>query len=209
MAPGAIAWRLFMAVAVVLAAALALRFYHLDYGFVTWQDTGYVAGFAKALGVAGLWDVGFLPLRYYDVHTGAYTYYVNHPPLVHIALAVLFNIFGPQEWAYRSFNLLVGGVLGGVFLFRLVYERLGREVAFGALILWAFAPSTAYFERMYVMNMQALTFMIIFAFYFLRNWEGRRGFNHAGLFIAAVLGPLFDWHYNFVYVPLFLQLHYA
>lgn len=188
----------------ILVAAIVLRFHHVDYGFVTWQDTGFIAGFAKAMSLAGLWDVGFLSLRYYDVHTGTYTYYVNHPPLTHILVAVLFDIFGPREWAYRSFNLVVGGILGGVFLYRLANEKLGREVAIGALMFWAIAPSTAYFERMFSMSMEALTFMIILTFYFFREDGSPGGWNRIWLFVAAVLGPLFDWHFSFIYVPLFI-----
>ena len=194
--------RHWLCVGLIFATAFIVRFHHIDYGFVTWQDTGFVAGFAKAMSAAGMREVGFLALRWFDVHTGAFAYYVNHPPLSHISYAALFDLFGPREWAYRSFNLIVGGVLGGIFLFRLVHQRIGTNAAIGALILWAVVPSTAYFERMFSMSMQALTFALILTFYFLRHDDPPRGRDRFWLFVAAILGPLFDWQFSFIYVPL-------
>ncbi len=134
---------------VVLAVAVFLRLTDFT---DPWSEKGWHAlGAQLSNGARNLVEHGYLELRLAPTLDGApppdgapWRFYTNHPPLLVLALAASFEIFGVVEWAARLVAVLasLGALLGTVFLARRLF---GDPVALVTAALMATLPVTAFY----------------------------------------------------------------
>jgi hypothetical protein len=160
--------------------------------------------FCRNLAEYGILRAWFLPIISFLERPEMLWHHVAHPPLTHLGVALLFQLFGPSEAVYRLFNLLTGGLVMAVFLYLLARRWLGRRAALWALAFWAFIPSAAYFERMYSMSMQAYALGLALYYFFLRRVEEPKGGWGVPLYLVCLVGPLVDWQFDFAFGGLLL-----
>ncbi len=188
----------------LLITGLSLRFHNISYPLILTQDTGYIPTFAKNLSQTDISENKLIPVRNYYKDTGHIEFHQAHPSMTHNLLSIMFRTFGVKESVYRIFNIVTGGVVGIFALFMLLRMFLGDNTALGALFFWAIIPSSSYFERMFSMTMQAYSMILLFLYLFFRYFKDRSRLNRILLISASVTGPLFDWHYLFIYLFLFI-----
>jgi len=135
---------------------------------------------------------GFIATKFGQVNNyGAlapqtFSYYIHHPPLLPILVAISFRIFGESEAAARyvpiAFSL---GALIFVFLLsRRFWGILGATISSAALIA---TPQYLYFGRM--VNHEPLTFFfIVAATYFYVLWKEKPSRLHFSLFTVMLIG---------------------
>ena len=191
-----------VAVALILLLGLLIRCYHLNYPFIATQDSGMFPSFARNLAEYGLRAAAFLPVSSH-FSDGSMSHHIAHPPLAHISVALLFQTLGIHEWVYRLFNI-ASGLLVGFFLYLLVAWKIGRRAGLWALFFWCFIPSSAYFERMFTMNLQAEALSLAFLYFFLHYAEQRSRRWLWPLVLSCILGVLADWNFNFIFPGLLL-----
>ncbi len=200
--PGAPSRHRWVAVALILLLGLMIRCYHLDYPFIATQDSGMFPSFARNLAECGLGAAAFLPVSSH-FSDGSMSHHIGHPPLAHVSVALMFQALGIHEWVYRLFNI-ASGLVVGLFLYLLVAWKIGGRAGLWALFFWSFIPSSAYFERMFTMNLQAEAASLAFLYCFLHYAESRsrRWLWPSALF--CLLGVLSDWNFNFIFPGLLL-----
>ncbi len=174
-----------------------IRCYHLNYPFIATQDSGMFPSFARNLAEYGLRAAAFLPVSSH-FSDGEMSHHIAHPPLAHISVALMFQALGIHEWVYRLFNI-ASGLLVGLFLYLLVAWKIGRRAALWALFFWSFIPSSAYFERMFTMNLQAEAASLAFLYFLLHYAETRSRRWLWPTALCCLLGVLSDWNFNFMF----------
>src|SRR4051812_4304596 len=95
-----------------------------DYNGAVWSQSAHNtlrAGLVETSGASSGFYFGPLPIP-------PWGYYLHHPPLLHLAIAVLFSVFGEQEWVARL--VPIGCCLMSlVFLWLLVRSCGGARLA--------------------------------------------------------------------------------
>ncbi|MFL6521256.1 MAG: glycosyltransferase family 39 protein [Chthoniobacterales bacterium] len=107
----------------------------VDFNGAVWAQSAHNilrAGLIETAGASSGFYYGPLPIP-------AWGYYLHHPPLLHLAIAFLFAIFGEHEWVARLVPLLCC-LTGTVFLWLLVRSCAGARVATLSAAVFAFLP---------------------------------------------------------------------
>jgi 4-amino-4-deoxy-L-arabinose transferase-like glycosyltransferase len=130
--------------------------------------------------------------------------HVHHPPLLHVANALVVRIFGPSEWALRLFPSLA--TLAAIALFFALARRIcdARTAGLAAIVL-ACLPMTIAYGGLVNYEPVVLATSAGAVLAYLRWRERGRARDLALLAGAIVLGILFDWFGAFAAAPIALH----
>ena len=160
----------------------------LDYNGAVWSQSAHNilrAGLTETAGASSGFYFGPLPIP-------AWGYYLHHPPLLHLAITVLFLIFGEHEWAARL--LPIGCSLATVvLLWVLVRSCAGTRIATLAAAIFACLPMELRYGRM--VNFEPVVLMLIIgALLCLRYWRvSSDGRWRYGALTLILIGLWVDW----------------
>jgi 4-amino-4-deoxy-L-arabinose transferase-like glycosyltransferase len=101
------------------------------------------------------------------VSPAAFLYYTNHPPLLPLALAASFAVFGPHEWAARLVPILFT-LASLVLVWRIGARLRGETYGLLAAAIFAFVPMNAFYGRMVDHEALTLTFALAALYAYLR-----------------------------------------
>ncbi|HUR20793.1 MAG TPA: glycosyltransferase family 39 protein, partial [Vicinamibacterales bacterium] len=193
----------------IVAVAAGLLCYEISEPFVGHHDfnTAYMSTAAGNHLRYGFRATGFgLVMDNGVIDPQSFTYYVDHPPLVPVIVALSFAIFGEHEWSARL--IPVAFSLGTVVLVYLLGCRLhGRSLGLISAAIFGLFPMTGYFGRM--LNHEAPTnFFAVAAVLAYVAWRSSKTRKTFILMVASLLaGALSGW--PAYYLGLLLPLHHA
>jgi len=132
--------------------------YH-EWGSALWAQTAHNnlrAGLTTTWGVPSGTYCGPLPIP----QNG---YFIDHPPLLPLAVTAMFGLFGEQEWAARLIPIICS-IMTAVLLWLVIGSCAGMRAATLSAAVFAFQPMELYFGR--VVDHEACGLMWIMAFVF-------------------------------------------
>jgi 4-amino-4-deoxy-L-arabinose transferase-like glycosyltransferase len=129
-----------------------------DYNGAAWSQAAHNhrrAGLRQTLGVASAFYFGPLPIP----RTAANGYYTHHPPLLPLAVAGTFALFGERERAARLVPV-TASLAGLVLLWLLVRACVGDRAATLASVAFALQPMAFFIGQMVNFEPCALAWML-------------------------------------------------
>ena len=195
---------LFAVVLIWLTAALSANINRpwitaLDFNGAVWSQSAHNilrGGFARTLGASSGFYFGPLPIPVSG-------YYLHHPPLLHLAITIMFAVFGEHEWVARL--LPIGCSLASVvLLWLLVRSCAGSRTATLSAGVFASLPMELRYGQM--VNFEPCVLMLILgALLCLRYWNlsADRRWKHFALGLIFV-GLWVDWAMHIFFVSLCL-----
>jgi len=161
---------------------------HHDWNGVLWAQSAHNnlrAGLGTTLGVPTSHYSGPLPIP-----PGAY--YVDHPPVLPLAVTGMFALFGEREWAARLVPIACS-LVSVVLLWLLVRSCVGVRVATLSAVVFSLLPMELYFGRM--VNHEPCALMLMLgSLLCLRGWkvEGKAWWL-GGAVLSIVVGMWVAW----------------
>lgn len=116
----------------------------------------------------------------------SFNFYIHHPPLLPILLALMFRLFGESETVARSLPILfsLGALVLTFLIAKYFWGVIGAVISAVALIA---TPHYHYFGKM--VDHEALTFFFILsAVYFYARWRDDHKRLNLGLFLGMLAG---------------------
>ncbi|MBN1794955.1 MAG: glycosyltransferase family 39 protein [Candidatus Omnitrophica bacterium] len=158
--------------------------------YVKAWEVGILELFAKHHLLYGLKISRGLPIM--DMLGGRPNYYILHPPLVPLLLALSFKFFGIHEWSARLIPI-VFSLSGLIFFFLLVKGIADRKTALLSMFFMSLMPMFNYYGR--IVNYEAITLglSIVFLYLFVQFIHTGKLFFALMLAFISVLGVLSDW----------------
>jgi len=105
------------------------------------------------------------------VPPAGFLYYTNHPPLLPLALAASFAVFGEREWAARLVPILCS-LLSLVLVWRIGVRLRGPAYGLLAAAIFALVPMNAFYGRMVDHEAPVLTLVLAALHAYLRWRDG-------------------------------------
>lgn len=170
----------------------------IDFNGAVWSQAAHNtlrAGLLETQGASTAFYFGPLPIP----NAG---YYLHHPPLLHLGIAVLFSILGEHEWVARLVPIVC--TLGSaMLLWLLTVNTLGRRTALFCTAVFASLPMTLRYGTM--VNFEPVVlFLILAALLCLRYWEQTKRPLWKVLFFGSLLvGMWVDWAMHLFALALF------
>lgn len=131
-------------------------------------------------------------------------FYVNHPSLLALIIALSFSIFGESEWSARLVPIFFS--LASIPLVFLISERLwNRRMGLYAAVIFVLNPMFLYYGHMVCFEPLVTFFMLLTILSYLR-WIGGDRQYLAVLCASVFLGGITDWSAYYL-IPI-LGLHY-
>lgn len=159
-----------------------------DYNGAVWSQAAHNvlrAGLTETSGAASGFYFGPLPIP-------TWGYYLHHPPLLHLAIAALFSLFGEHEWIARL--VPIGCSLTSLlFLWLLVRSCGGVRLASLTAVVFACLPMQLRYGAM--VNFEPCVLMLILGALLCLRWNSvttRPAWKHAAL-AFVVVGLWVDW----------------
>ncbi len=184
---------LFAAILISLAFALSAEINRpfingVDFNGAVWSQSAHNilrAGLIETSGASSGFYFGPLPIP-------AWGYYLHHPPLLHLVIALLFAILGEHEWVARLVPVACS-LTSAVFLWLLVRSCAGARAATLSAAVFAFLPMQLRFGPM--VNFEPCVLMLMLGMLLCLRWHrltGKRWWKHAALGFVIV-GLWVDW----------------
>lgn len=119
-------------------------------------------------------------------------YYLHHPPLLSISMAIMFQIFGESIFIGRLTAILFS--LGSVILIYLIADSLrGKKFAVLSLLTAVLIPATTVFGRQIDLPTPTLFFCLLITFFILKSIKKKQKRHIYLAILFTVLGTLTDW----------------
>ncbi|MCL5291801.1 MAG: glycosyltransferase family 39 protein [Actinobacteria bacterium] len=134
----------------------------------------------------------------------AFGYYAGHPPLLPLAVAMFFKIFGEYEWSARLVPILFS-TASAPLVFLVGRELWGRRAGFIGMVAFVVNPMFLYFGRM-VDHEAPVTFFALLSVLSYIRWARGDGRYLWMLSASLFLGGITDWPAYYL-IPI-LGLHY-
>lgn len=159
-----------------------------DYNGAVWSQAAHNtlrAGLIETAGASAGFYWGPLPIP-------PPGYYVHHPPLLHLAIAALFAVFGEHEWVARLVPI-TSSLASAIFLWLLVRSCLGVRAATLSAGVFASLPMELHYGQM--VNFEPCVLMLMLgALWCVRRWEVSRVIAwRNGALLFVVVGLWVDW----------------
>ncbi|XHR28903.1 MAG: ArnT family glycosyltransferase [Chthoniobacteraceae bacterium] len=170
----------------------------IDFNGAVWSQAAHNilrAGLFETQGASTAFYFGPLPIP----NRG---YYLHHPPLLHLAVAAMFAVFGEHEWAARAVPIacMMASV---VLLWLLVNSTLGPRTATFTAAAFVGLPMTLRYGPMVNFEPMVLT-LILLALLSLRYWQATGRSLWKYLFFGALLtGMWVDWAMHLFAIVIF------
>lgn len=120
------------------------------------------------------------------------SYYLHHPQLLSIVMAVFYSLFGFEFWVGRLCVILAS--LGSLLFVFLIAKRLeGGAYAYIASGIFVFIPASSIFGRMIGQEALVLFFVLSSTYFLLRNVQTGDRLSLFATFGSIILGTLSDW----------------
>lgn len=174
--------------------SIAVNQIRFGFGVTKGQALATTAAFHNLTTIPGVPDSQqFQYLLHGPVQT---VFYLDHPPLIGLSIALNLFIFGFQWWVVRMVSIVY--MLGSLILFYLLMRYLftrqsQRHVPWVATALFATFPLTAYYGRNVAHESMVLFWtlaMLLGYFHWLRDERRRWLFLMAA---SSVIGVFYDW----------------
>ncbi len=198
-----------LAILVILATSTLLQSYGLNRPW-SGKDVGYNGAFYSIL-ARNYVRYGFLQTKFGPVRNNGradpaeFKYYLNHPPLLPILVALSFKCLGVSEGAARLVPLLFT-LLSLWIVYLLSREFWGEDVALAATTVASFIPISLFYGSHVEVFGPLLLFFVLLAVYAYWRWFKTDKTRY--LFLSALafcLGTFVEW--DSYLLALFLPAH--
>ena len=159
-----------------------------DFNGAVWSQSAHNilrAGLGETSGASSGFYFGPLPIP-------PQGYYLHHPPLLHLVIAILFAVLGEHEWVARL--VPVGcSLASAVFLWLLVRNCLGTRTASLCTAVFAVLPMELRYGSM--VNFEPCVLMLMLGTLWCLRWHrvsGMPGWRYGAL-AFVVTGLWVDW----------------
>lgn len=129
-------------------------------------------------------------------------YYLHHPPLVSLVIALFFKLFGEHFWVGRL-SVIVFSCGSMLFLYLIGVELKGKKFALLTLTVGTLLPASALFGRMIGQESLVLFFCVTSLYLLLRYLRSANKKYLYGLLLSIALGVLSDWPMTYFVASLF------
>lgn len=140
----------------------------------------------------------------FPVSPEPHAFYIHHPPLLALLVAVSFSVFGEHEWAARLVPVSLS-IASLPLVFLVARDLWGKRAGFLSAAVFAVLPMFRVYGRMVNFEPVLTFFILLFVFAYLR-WVGGAKRYLWVMCIAFFFGAMVDWPIWFL-LPL-LGLHY-
>jgi 4-amino-4-deoxy-L-arabinose transferase-like glycosyltransferase len=148
--------------------------------------------------------------RWTDSSGNDVKYYLHHPPLLPILVAVSFLLSPALGITRELAAVLVPSVFGMgslVMVYCIVARLWGTRIAFGSTLVMGLTPMFKRYSQMVVHEPLVQFFILLTLYSYIRLLEGHRKKHMALMYLSTVLGCLSGW--QAYYLALLIPLHYA
>ena len=176
-----------------------------------WVGLDANSGVKRSIEAKNYLRYGFLNLKFGQANTyhqvsdlKDLTYYMHHPPLTSISIAVSFYLFGVSEFSYRLI-LILFTLCSVLLVYTIARRSYGVRTALLAAFIFSVMPVTTFYGRS---NFEPLTQMLLLlsVMLYLRWFDDRRP-GKFYLFLAIyAISLLTDWPVYFL--GLLIPLHF-
>lgn len=133
---------------------------------------------------------------------GEPTYYLNHPPLLSMGIALMFTLFGESFFTGRLISLIA--VVSCSVLFYLIARlMIDRIYASFVAVCLSVIPASIVFGKMIGQESLVLCFALLSVYSFLVYSKSKSSLWMSLFFLSGVLGALSDW--SMIYFALSMQ----
>lgn len=133
------------------------------------------------------------------------SYYLNHPPLLSVFIALVFRVLGESFLTGRLVNI-VATFLSGILLFAIGRHMRGQKYGLIVFTVAASLPAMTIFGKM-IGQESLLMFFALFTIYSLLIYEKKRNNGYLLLsVVSTILGVLTDW--AMVYFSIIFSLYF-
>jgi hypothetical protein len=159
-----------------------------DYNGAVWSQAAHNtlrAGLIETAGASSGFYFGPLPIP-------PWGYYLHHPPLLHLAIAALFSLFGEHEWVARLVPIACS-LASLIFFWLLVRSCGGQRLAALASVVFACLPMQIRYGAM--VNFEPCVLMLMLGALLCLRWNsltGRSGWKYGAL-AFVIVGLWVDW----------------
>lgn len=184
---------LFAAVLIWLALALSWEIRRpwiegVDFNGAVWSQAAHNilrAGLIETSGASSGFYFGPLPIP-------AWGYYLHHPPLLHLAITVLFAVLGEHEWVARLVPVSCS-LVSAVFLWLLVRSCVGARIATLSAAVFASLPMQLKYGSM--VNFEPCVLMLMLGALLCLRWHRVSGAGKwkCAAFGFIIVGLWMDW----------------
>ena len=162
--------------------------YVVDFNGAVWSQAAHNilrAGLAETSGASSGFYFGPLPIP-------PWGYYLHHPPLLHLGIAMLFAIFGEHEWVARLVPVSCS-LATVIFLWLLVRNCCGARIATLSAAVFASLPMELRYGQM--VNFEPCVLMLILGALLCLRYHrvSNRPFWKHGALGLIVIGLWVDW----------------
>jgi hypothetical protein len=170
-----------------------------DFNGAVWSQAAHNilrAGLVETAGASSGFYFGPLPIP-------PWGYYLHHPPLLHLGIAILFEIFGEHEWVARLIPIGCS-FMSMVFLWLLVRSCAGPAAATLSAAVFAFLPMQLHYGTM--VNFEPCVLMLILGALLCLRWHGitvRTAWKYGAL-AFVIVGLWVDWAMHLFVIALCL-----
>ena len=160
----------------------------VDFNGAVWSQAAHNilrAGFTETAGASSGFYFGPLPIP-------AWGYYLHHPPLLHLAITVLFAVFGEHEWVARLVPISCS-LASTVLLWLLVRSCAGARAATLSAAVFASLPMQLRYGSM--VNFEPCVLMLMLGALLCLRWHhisGALKWKYGALGLIFV-GLWVDW----------------
>jgi hypothetical protein len=136
----------------------------VDFNGAVWSQAAHNilrAGLAETAGASSGFYFGPLPIP-------SWGYYLHHPPLLHLAITLLFAIFGEHEWVARLVPVSCS-IASTVFLWLLVRSCVGVRIATFSAAVFASLPMQLRYGSM--VNFEPCVMMLMLGALLCLRWH--------------------------------------
>ena len=132
-----------------------------------------------------------------------YLYYLHHPPLVPILVALSFKVFGVHEWSARIIPVFFffGSM---VFIYMLAAKLYDKQKALLSALFSAIMPLSFFYGKMVSHESVTLFFSLSMLYFYLKQLEDKRYFKW--MVFGQIFGLFSGW--PAFYMSALIFIHY-
>ena len=202
-----------LTVLAILALSTALQSYGIHRPW-SGKDAGYNGAFYSIL-ARNYARYGFLTTRLGPVmNTGEarpheFIYYLHHPPLLSILIALSFKAFGTQEWAARLVPLCFS--LFALWILYLLSKNVwGEKIAIVATAIASFIPMSLFYgSHVEVFGPVFLSFVLLTVYAYWKWLRTNQTRYLLLMLFAFCLGALTEWDIYLLALLLPMHAHFS
>lgn len=184
-----------MALASIVLLATGLLSYQIGRPYCKMWEHGEVEIRARNFLDEGFWRLRFLPVR--NLMGGTPNYYLNHPPLAVIVLALFMRFLGDAEISARL-SVIIPALASLWLLYKIIRLEISEKLALMTILVVVLLPQYFYNGRIVSLYPFTLFISLLTIWLFLQAGSSPEVGYKLALFISVLLGVMSDWSYYLI-----------